>query len=272
MYRDAMSDQSLGTLRAIYRYPIKGLRGEELPSAQLAAGQGLPGDRALALRFRDASPGEPDPARHAWLAKTLLAVQAEWPALGALSAQLDAAGTLTVDGRDRYQLTPGSPDRERFARRMTAYLKSAASVPGAGKHPQATELELLGTPGGSTSYADRARYHVSVLSLATLRELAGRLGRDFTIHRFRGNLIVDGGDAWAEHALVGRRFRVGGAVLELMAPIGRCNNINVSQDTGQMDHPVLDGLKASYGHAKFGAMANVIEGGLIRPGDAWVPA
>jgi uncharacterized protein len=259
-----------GTLRAIYRYPVKGFRGEELPSTELQAGHGLPGDRSLALRFRDASPGHSNPARHPWIAKPLLAMQMDWPALAAIPARLQGT-ELHVPPDVFQQLAPGHPDRERFAQWVTAYLQKHPAAPGA-KHPQATELELLGTPGGPSFYADRSRYHVSIMSLATLRELTQRLGRDFTIHRFRGNLIVDGWAPWEEQELIGKRFRLGGALLELMAPVARCNNVNVHQETGQMDHPVLTELKAAYGHAKFGVMANVIESGKITPGDEWVPA
>jgi uncharacterized protein len=263
-----MPDQSLATLRSIHRYPMKGLRGEELPSVTLQSGAPLPGDRALALRFRDASPDSADPATRPWTSKPLLAMQMDWPALAALPARFQGAA-LTL-GTDRYDLSPGSPDRARFAAFATAYLQANPPIPAA-KHPQATELELIGTPGGPTFYGDRNRYNVSIMSLATLRDLCARMGRDFTIHRFRGNLVVDGWEPWAELALVGRRFRVGAATLEITAPVGRCNNVNVHQETGQMDHPVLDQLKALLGHNQFGVMANVIEGGAAHVGDAFSP-
>jgi len=42
------------TIAHIYRFPVKGLRGEALETAQLAAGQGLPHDRRVAIARGDA--------------------------------------------------------------------------------------------------------------------------------------------------------------------------------------------------------------------------
>src|SRR5690242_14898743 len=53
-------------LAAIRRYPVKGLAGQELPSADLVPGRGLPQDRRWAIAH---AAGEFDPAAPAWLPK-----------------------------------------------------------------------------------------------------------------------------------------------------------------------------------------------------------
>ena len=45
---------------------------------------------------------------------------------------------------------------------------------------------------------------VSILSLASLADLSARMGHDLSIHRWRGNLWVDGLEPWAEWGWIGQ--------------------------------------------------------------------
>src|SRR6516164_7910419 len=56
----------LATIRAIYRYPVKGLSAERMPIAALAAGETLAGDRRYAI---ENGPSGFDPAAPAYLPK-----------------------------------------------------------------------------------------------------------------------------------------------------------------------------------------------------------
>lgn len=54
------------TLAHLYRFPVKGLRGDPLDAATLAAGEGLPNDRRFAFARGDT---RMDPAAPRWLPK-----------------------------------------------------------------------------------------------------------------------------------------------------------------------------------------------------------
>src|SRR5439155_24964121 len=67
------SSERVGTIRALWRYPVKSMLGEELDAADLSEG-GVVGDRAYALRDRET--GKVASAKHPKLWPNLLACRA----------------------------------------------------------------------------------------------------------------------------------------------------------------------------------------------------
>jgi hypothetical protein len=113
---------------------------------------------------------------------------------------------------------------------------------------------------------------VSVLSLASLADLGARLGLELSIHRWRGNLWLDGAEPWAEWGWIGQRFRLGGAVLEVVEPVTRCVATKVDPETGREAGDTLSALETSFGHQDFGVYARVVEGGAIAVDQEWEAA
>ena len=54
-----------------------------------------------------------------------------------------------------------------------------------------------------------------------------------SLDRFRGNLILRGGAAFAEDSWKGRLIKVGGQVLRVVAPCQRCQMVCVDQSTAE---------------------------------------
>jgi hypothetical protein len=128
---------------------------------------------------------------------------------------------------------------------------------------------------GALSAVDRGRYGaISVMSRASLRHLAGVADRDGVDgRRFRMLIEVDGIAAHEEDGWVGRRVRVGSALVKPHGHVGRCVITARDPDTGDGD---LDTLKllATYRHKidtteplPFGIYGEVLEGGPVRVGD-----
>jgi uncharacterized protein YcbX len=256
-------------IREIFVHPVKGLSARRCDHAELVENFGLRGDRAFALMFADT--GTPEPLTP-WLSKQHFAVQNDWGKLAALDCSYDGAGqTLEIrhNGESLLVADVGtSRGRDRVGDFFTAYLQTLSPSPAA-RHPRATPVRLVGTPTGETRYQDRDRGQISIISRATLDDIARKVGIDaIDPRRFRPNLIVDGIGPWAEFDWVGCRLRAGPALVQVTAPIGRCLNIDVNPDTGDRDVPLLSELSKQFGHAQTGVIATVIEGGAIAKGDA----
>ncbi len=73
---------------------------------------------------------------------------------------------------------------------------------------------------------------ISLNSLASLADLSARMGRDLSIHRWRGNIWVEGWAPWAELDLIGREISVGPVRLRIEEPIGRCRATAANPETG----------------------------------------
>lgn len=138
-------------------------------------------------------------------------------------------------------------------------------------------VRLVEAVGGGA--VDRgARGAVTLISRASLNRLAAEAGADrVDARRFRMLIEVDGVEEHAEDAWVGRRARVGEALVAWRGHVGRCLVTGRDPDTGAIDLPTLEVLRAYRGGLAateplpFGIYGEVIEPGAVRVGDALIP-
>ena len=257
-------------LAQIFRHPIKGHGRESLASVGLLAGQCLPWDRHWAVAHEAArlQPG--------WNRCVNFARGAKAPALMAVTSTLEeASGTVTLRHPDRGEVSirPDAPeDLPRFLEWVRPLNPDSRAQP----------VALVKAGVGMT---DSDWPSVSILSLASLRDLSARLGRDLSarlgrdlsvqlgrdlsVDRWRGNLWLDGADAWSEFGWIGRDLRIGGAVLRVRERITRCSATTVDPATGVADVDTLGGLDRNFGHQDFGLYAEVVHSGTVAVGDGW---
>lgn len=244
-------------IASLYRHPVKGFTPERLPGAVLEAGACFPCDRLFAV---EDGPSGFDPAAPAHLSKMKFAVLAKIPEVArARTAYDEASGVLTAraEGREDF----AGDLREEAGRRgfeawLTDLLGEAAKGP----------LRVVEGPGAHRFMDSRSGY-VSIVNLASVRDLEARLGRPVNPLRFRANLYVEGWPAWAENGWEGRAMRVGQARAEVLKPIVRCAATHVDPDTAERDIEMVKALFDNYGHMLCGIYLRVDEGGRVAEGD-----
>lgn len=182
-----------GEVKQLWRYPIKGLRGESLRSA-LIDFDGMAGDRVLELK-------EPGGDKSVWGGShpKMMAWEAAYPAqCGCADA---AAGDPVV-----YE-----PSGAAWAADDTALPARLAESIDAGK---GVELRKVKRDYG----------RVLVVFEASVRKLGEQLGREVEALRFRPNVIVDADlEPFAEVDLEpGLAIRLGGNEFTLQKPCERC--------------------------------------------------
>lgn len=244
------------SIAALFRHPIKGFTPEKLRFAELASGKAFPGDRLYAL---EDGPSGFDPAQPTWIPKQRFTVLAKIAEVAKARTRYDdATGVLsaTADGHPDFagDLTTGA-GRAAFADWAGAVLGQAATGP----------LRLL--DGEGHQFTDHPLGHVSVISLASVRDLAGRLGRPLDPLRFRGNLYVEGWPPWVEHDWEGRMLHLGGVEATVFKPIVRCAAPGVDPATAIRDLDVPAELFRLYGHTNCGIYVHVTRGGVAREDD-----
>jgi uncharacterized protein YcbX len=136
------------------------------------------------------------------------------------------------------------------------------------------ELRLVATtvPGAAI---DRDRdAAISLLSTASLARLAEVFGiPEVDGRRFRMGIGIGGVGAHEEDEWFGRRVRVGAAIVEPHAHIGRCAVTRLDPETGVADLDTLGAIKHYRGEIKsvealpFGVQARVLEPGPVALGD-----
>jgi uncharacterized protein len=247
------------TVRAIHLSPIKSLRLVSVEQAQLD-GSGIPDDRRFLLLDE----------------RGRVATQRNIGALATVEARYDAAGgTLSLllpDGRVIVDTPrPNGP---------ATTILWGRRVDGQFVHGPWSEAlsELAGRPLRLVQ-ADRTPLRglddspVSLLSIESVEELGRRSGLESPPdhRRFRPTLLLEGGAAHVEDEWVGRRLRVGRAVIHVRRRDPRCALTRRNPDTGVLDLDTL-GLIGAYRPAGeegvcFGVYCDVSQPGAIRVGD-----
>jgi uncharacterized protein len=245
-------------IRAIYRYPVKGLSPEPMPRAHLSAGETVPGDRLYAI---ENGPSQFDPVAPRYRPKIHYLMLMRNERLAALKTSFEAEQrmlTIVHDGREAARGDLGSPKgRDTIEQFFATYCADELRGP----------PKLLHAP--PFSFSDVARKVVSIINLASVAALEDVIGAPIDPLRFRGNVYVTGWPAWSELDFVGSEVAIaGGARLKIVKRIVRCAATDVDPDTGIRDLAIPETLRRTYGHADCGIYGEVVAGGEIAVGDS----
>lgn len=252
----------MATLERISRYPVKGLSAENLSEIEMKSGRGVAGDRTFALALADTEFDEENPRP---IPKTKFAVLARFARLAELTTVFDVpTSTLSLRLADAI-LAVGCLETE--GGRTAVELAVDQFMAG----------ELNGRPrivkGNGHRFTDVSVHSpmlmecVSLINLATVRDVERALQRHVDPRRFRGNLLVDGIGPWAEMDLIDREFRIGEMLVRGVRRTRRCPATEVNPDTAERDIRMPLELRDHYGHGDLGIYVTVLSGGMIRIGD-----
>ena len=242
------------TLASIQRHPLKSHGREQLASVSLTAGRGLPWDRRWAVAHDAAKLTE-----GAWGPCANFMIGSRTPKLMAISAELDeGAARLTLRHPDCPDLT-FQPDQPGDLAGFLDWVRPFCA-------PERAQPErIYSVPDRGMTDTDYPS--VSLINLASNRALAEHLGSNLSPLRWRANFWIEGLAPYAERAMVGKKLRLGAAVLEVTEPKVRCLATTANPDTGERDADTLGALRGMFGNQEFGIYARVIESGAVRRGD-----
>jgi uncharacterized protein YcbX len=277
---------NVGTITALWRYPVKSMMGEEVDASAVTE-QGLLGDRAYALV--DAETGKVASAKNPKRWPNLFQCHAaltEPPEsareLPAVRITLPDGATVTSDDPGVHEALSGLVGRRVTLERtapaepvLEEYWPDMEGLSPEGHRDTVTD-ERIGSAAPPGTFFDLAP--MGVLTTATLDRL-GELypqGR-FDVRRFRMNLIVDAdADGFVENDWIGHTLAVGGEVrLPVTVADPRCVMVTLAQGDLPRDPGIL---RAAAQHNRVeipgsglypcvGVYATVAAGGSVRIGD-----
>lgn len=242
-------------LAQIVRHPIKSVGYQELDRAALTRGRPLPFDRIWAIATEaakvhaDAIP---------WQHKTRFVRGVAEGRLQAIQAMYqETTGQITLTHPD---CAPFSGVLPHDAAAMMAWVK--AFWPDT-RQPMA-RLVCRDDGGALTDVSDP---FISILSTASNRAVSDLMEQTLSLHRWRGNLWLDGLTPWQEFGLIGREVQIGAARLKVEVRISRCVATAFDPDTGRKNCDTLAALERGWGHQDFGVYASVTGSGDIAIND-----
>lgn len=243
----------MGQITHLYHYPFTDLSAQALTEVSLTPGSGFPADRLLAL----ARPGGTfDPMKPRedvfpfWRSERHVNLISHYdPASERFTLSIRGRCVLEAD----LSTAEGIAATAAFFARMYDW-KEPLTVARVKPTQRFTEAP------------------VSLINLASVENLAGRIGRPVDPLRFRANLYFDGWPAQSELDLpVGTAVQAGTARLRVIGRTQRCNVTEIDPVTAKRDIPVPRLLKENFGHGDLGIYCEVVAAGIVRPGDPITP-
>ncbi|MGL4236091.1 MOSC domain-containing protein [Tabrizicola sp.] len=239
----------------LVRHPIKSGGFETVDEATLTPGAAFPFDRVWAVAHAAARLPEPP----GWASK--LQFLRGWGSseLMAVSCRSNPeAGEVTLS-HPRRPTETFRPDDPTDSVRLINWLRPLWPE----NRPE--PARVIRVPGQAMTDQDQPL--ISINGLASLADLEGRMGRELGIHRWRGNIWIEGWAPWAELEMIGQEIAIGSARLRVEEPIGRCRATGANPMTGVQDADTMAALETAFGHTDFGVFARVVEGGKVATGD-----
>ncbi|MGY9048852.1 hypothetical protein P775_17005 [Puniceibacterium antarcticum] len=244
-----------GRVTDIWRHPIKSHGREALERVTLSAGQTLPWDRVWAVAH-EASDAD---GSH-WVSCGNFSRISKAPQLMAVTARLEESSELiTLRHPSRPDLT-FSPDRDKDA--FLDWVKPLM--------PENRAASVRIVRARERGMTDSNFASVTLCNMSSHRAVEQKLGQALSIHRWRGNIWLDGLAPWAEFGWIGREVQIGNAVFKVRERTVRCAATTANPDTGMRDTDTLAALD-SWGHRDFSVLAEVVRSGDIVLGDTVRP-
>jgi uncharacterized protein YcbX len=267
----------VGSVAALWRYPVKSMMGEEL-NASAVTDRGLLGDRQFAVV--DRATGKVGGAKNPRKWGDFFGFRAAYPEPPRAGARAPRVRITLPDGA---QVMTGQTDLEHVLSRVFGRDVTVEEAR-PGQRPAGATAEEYWPDMAGLDYRDTVTdfempagtfFDIGVVHLLTtatldrLRTLYPQ-GR-FEARRFRPNIMIStpGEDqGFVENGWVGRTVTVGGSVrLAITEPCPRCVMITLPQGDLPKDSGILR-TAAQHNGVNVGVYASVLSGGTIHRGDA----
>jgi uncharacterized protein YcbX len=241
---------------ALWRHPIKSHGRESLEQVVLTPGHTMPFDRAWAVTHdRSKFDAEaPD-----WVSCRNFMIGASTPNLAGIWARLDDTnGMMHLSHQAIGELSFDPKNTEDIAR-FLAWVSPLC--------PKDTLRPNGLVQAPKRGMTDTDYPSISIMTHASHRAVADKMGQTLELERWRGNIWLDGTQAWEELDWLGKDIQIGDAILNVIEPIERCKHTMANPRTGDRDADTLAALRDGWNHQDFGVYAKVIKGGKIAVND-----
>lgn len=231
----------IGTIHAIFRFPVKSMAGESISSARLGW-HGIEGDRRFAFRRLT------DKGAFPWLTASKLPQLLLYKPIG-----------IGRDALDRPAVRVVTPRGNKYELRSDELRNEISTLCG-------TDVELMNLKHGI--FDDGS---ISLITMATVQGIARESARDADLRRFRPNIVIETDDdqTFTEDNWLGQTLRFGedpsAPSLTVTTKDERCVMINLDPDTVESNSEFMKTVVRMNGNYA-GVYGVVVATGEIRVG------
>ena len=244
------------SISSINYCPVKSISFQTIKSCEIRKNVGIVGDRIFAfskgLDFNQAQLFEQklEERRGKW--NKILTLKNS-PSLNKYNFMIDNNKVLTInsDESDQYQiLTNKILELEDSIEKPLFLMKN-------------TEIPFFDT---SISNKTLLTHSISLINNRSIEDFKNKINQEIDSQRFRGNIFVEGIEAWEERNWIGKIIKINNISFKVEKNIPRCVAIKLKPKTDD-NLDLLKSLKKNYNHFDMGIYLTALDNGQLNIGD-----
>jgi len=110
-------------------------------------------------------------------------------------------------------------------------------------------------------------HSISLINIKSIEDFKNKTNEEIETQRFRGNIYVDGIEAWEERNWIGKIIKINNISFKVEKNIPRCVAINLKPNTDDNSLNLLQSLKKTFNHFDMGIYLTALDSGKINTGD-----
>ena len=255
------------SISSINYCPVKSVSFQNINNCEIKKNVGIVGDRIFAF-----SKGlELDESK--LFEKNLEARRGKWNKILTLknSPQLNKYNflfendKLTLTQNDNEILTINSKDRDEYELLSNKILEKEKSL----QKPMFL-MKNKDIPFFDTSISNKTilNHSISLINTKSIEDFKNKINQEIEAQRFRGNIFVDGIEAWEERNWIGKIIKINDISFKVEKNIPRCVAINLKPNSDDNSLNLLQLLKKTYNHFDMGIYLTALDSGELNIGDA----
>ena len=254
------------SISSINYCPVKSISFQTIKSCEIRKNVGIVGDRIFAfskgLDFNQAQLFEKklEERRGKW--NKILTLKNS-PSLNKYNFMIDNNKlTLTQNNNEILTINSEESDQYQILSNKILQLENSLQKP----------LFLMKNkkiPFFDTSISNKTvlTHSISLINNRSIEDFKNKINQEIDSQRFRGNIFVEGIEAWEERNWIGKIIKINNISFKVEKNIPRCVAINLKPNTDDNSLNLLQSLKKTYNHFDMGIYLTALDNGQLNIGD-----
>ena len=249
-------------IKSINYCPVKSLSFQSIESATIKKNIGMPNDRIFAfsrgIDYEKSKISEKQPNERKL--NNFLTLKNS-PVLNKYNFNYQNEKlTLIFQDKELFTISPNNVDERNLLSNKLMELESSLTKP-------IFLLQNNEFPFYDTSSSNNVFNSISLINIKSISDFENKINKKVEFQRFRGNLYIDGIEAWEERNWIGRIIKINNVSFRIEKNIPRCVAINLKPKTDDNSLNLLQSLKKNYNNFDMGIYMTALDDGEINVGD-----
>ena len=128
-------------------------------------------------------------------------------------------------------------------------------------------LQNKSFPFFDTTHSNSTHNTISLINLNSINDLSSKINSKIEYERFRGNIYIDGIEAWEERNWINKIININGVSFHVEMHIPRCSATNLKPKTDIETINLPLAIKDKYNHRDLGIYLKALDNGVINIDD-----